>query len=505
MSAVMQETTDASIYKVLSIKDVQPDPNQPRQIFSDESLSELSDSIKSMGVIQPIVIRKDGKQAIIVDGERRYRASKLAKVKTIPTIEHVDSDEDPATTFIKQVAANQHEDLRPMEIAGFLDTLVTRYGKKIGEVHTLLEEHGIKKYSGPAVRNLRRLVNLPDWAKEMINTDQLTASHGKIILQVIDQPELIKYVKDEIDDHFFRGNEIAPTVERLANIVEHAYGAHCPDLNVLGFDQPIFEIETCSGCKTRRTFKPTYGPEKIYCLDQACFDKKQGEAIDQRDEKEAQEQQEKAAKTLAAVEAGEEAPEPEPEPTSDASIAQQKGRVERTQCYLDEWLRGQLVDHLARDNNTLYSILLWCGAGAPGNTHHGYNVSGGLDKPDIDRDKSMKHGINLALKHKIDHAELLLDIVKNALASMDRANLRRLAHHCDIKLEGNFTIDAGYLQIKTKDEIIETTPPQVQMNWTNWKEAKKEKSGELITAIVAFANDYGVPDDLVKYYSEVPA
>ena len=112
MSAVMQENTDANAYQIRALKDVKPDPNQPRKIFDPEKLQELADSIKANGVMQPIVVRIVDGKPIVFDGERRYQASKLAKAKTIPTIVRADPDEDGATILIRQVAANEHEKLK---------------------------------------------------------------------------------------------------------------------------------------------------------------------------------------------------------------------------------------------------------------------------------------------------------------------------------------------------------------------------------------------------------
>ena len=201
----------------------------------------------------------------------------------------------------------------------------------------------------------------------MINAGTITPSHGKILLQADGLEKVYDYLREDIKQELEDYRTI-PTVDELARTVQRGYHKNYREITDLyGFDQPQFDIETCKGCKTCRTFSHKHRPDQIYCLDETCFDKKQADAIEARISQEAKDQEKKAAVTLAAIDTGEESPAPEPEPMSDAAIAQKNGRMERTQQYLDEWLRLQLKEHLVDDEATKYAMLLWLAADVPGN------------------------------------------------------------------------------------------------------------------------------------------
>lgn len=113
---IKNNLTEASIglqIKDLSIERIVPDPMQPRRTFDVMALKELSESIKKHGVLQPITVRKSGKDYIIVMGERRYRASKLAGKKTVPSIVREYENED--VLEIQIIENLQRKDVEPTE------------------------------------------------------------------------------------------------------------------------------------------------------------------------------------------------------------------------------------------------------------------------------------------------------------------------------------------------------------------------------------------------------
>ena len=138
--------------KELLLKDIVPNPHQPRQVFDAAKLAELVESIKLHGVIQPLVVRKHGRKYEIVAGERRWRASKEAKLKTVPVIIR---DYDDATMMEIALVENiQRHDLNPLEEAEGIKRLMTEC--------KLTQEDAAKKVgrSRTAVANLLRLLNL---------------------------------------------------------------------------------------------------------------------------------------------------------------------------------------------------------------------------------------------------------------------------------------------------------------------------------------------------------
>ena len=175
----------------IPIDDIIPNPDQPRKKFDEAALLELSDSIRIHGVIQPIVVTpKDGKYMIIA-GERRYRASKLAKLTTMPAVVRRYSESQ-----IKEIALIenlQREDLNPIEAAMGIKQLMDEYkctqeavAERIGK-------------SRPAVTNYLRLLTLTDPVIELVKQNRLSAGHAKCLVSVTDPDAQLKFAKSASD------------------------------------------------------------------------------------------------------------------------------------------------------------------------------------------------------------------------------------------------------------------------------------------------------------------
>jgi len=160
----------------IDVKDIKPNPNQPRHDFNNKSLDELSNSIKEKGLITPITIRELDKGYEIVAGERRWRASKLAKLKSIPAyVLNINSDaEMMEVALIENI---QREDLNPIEEAEGYAVLNSKYNLSHDDIAKTI---GKKRTT---VSNALRLLNLPPEIRKSIRTRQITAGHGRAILQ----------------------------------------------------------------------------------------------------------------------------------------------------------------------------------------------------------------------------------------------------------------------------------------------------------------------------------
>ena len=160
----------------IDVKDIKPNPNQPRHDFNNKSLGELSNSIKEKGLITPITIRELDKGYEIVAGERRWRASKLAKLKSIPAyVLNINSDaEMMEVALIENI---QREDLNPIEEAEGYAVLNSKYNLSHDDIAKTI---GKKRTT---VSNALRLLNLPPEIRKSIRTRQITAGHGRAILQ----------------------------------------------------------------------------------------------------------------------------------------------------------------------------------------------------------------------------------------------------------------------------------------------------------------------------------
>jgi len=158
---------------------VYPDENQHRKVFSDETLSELADSIRIHGVIQPLLVRKFGSGYQIIAGERRYRASKMAGLTEIPVIvKDFDEKEAQEAALIENL---QREDLNPIDEAMGYAALMQTYN--------LTQEEAAKQIgkSRAAVANSLRLLNLPASAQSLLKQGIISAGHARALLPLKDE------------------------------------------------------------------------------------------------------------------------------------------------------------------------------------------------------------------------------------------------------------------------------------------------------------------------------
>ena len=156
--------------KMIPLEFIKPGPWQPRKIFNKNELESLSNSIKKQGIIQPIILKsnkKDKNQYFIIAGERRWRASQLAKIHEIPAVIRDDIDEDKVAE-ISLVENIQRSDLNPIEEAEGYQSLINNYN---------YTQEDISKAVGKSrsyIANLIRLLSLSDMAKEFLIQKKLT-------------------------------------------------------------------------------------------------------------------------------------------------------------------------------------------------------------------------------------------------------------------------------------------------------------------------------------------
>ena len=173
----------------LEVESIIPNPKQPRTIFDDDALEELADSIATLGLIQPITVRKesDGKY-IIISGERRWRATKLAGKKTIPAyIREADDRELHEMALVENI---QRQDLNAMEIAISLQRLID----ECGVTQEMVAQRVGKKRS--TVANYLRLVQMCPEVQAALKGNLITMGHAKAIAAAPEeaQPSLVKKV-----------------------------------------------------------------------------------------------------------------------------------------------------------------------------------------------------------------------------------------------------------------------------------------------------------------------
>lgn len=173
-----EENDDRDKVRYLKLIDVEPNRNQPRRNFDEESMQELADSIKLYGVIQPIVVNYKENYYEIVAGERRWRAAKMAGLKEIPAIiKNIDERKSKEIALIENV---QREDLNAIEKARGLKVLMEDYNLTQEELAAALG----KSRSG--IANSLRILNLDERIIKLAEDNKLTEGHCKALLAVKD-------------------------------------------------------------------------------------------------------------------------------------------------------------------------------------------------------------------------------------------------------------------------------------------------------------------------------
>lgn len=166
---------------LVKITMVEPNRKQPRKNFDEDTLQELSDSIKQFGLLQPILVQDRKDHYEIIAGERRWRAAKLAGLKEIPVIVRDYSDQE--IMEISLIENIQREDLNPIEEAQAYKRLLTEFNLKQDEVAERVSK------SRTAVTNSIRLLKLSDEVQQMVIDDMISTGHARTLLAVEDKDE----------------------------------------------------------------------------------------------------------------------------------------------------------------------------------------------------------------------------------------------------------------------------------------------------------------------------
>ncbi len=192
---VTGEQGDISSVSEIPIETLKPNPYQPRKDFSEESLKELADSIRQKGILQPILVEaSDGGTYIIVAGERRFRAAKIAGLKKIPVIVKRFSEEEKIE--IALIENIQREDLSPIEEAYAFKRLIDI--SKLSQ-EEIAEKVGKKRST---IANSLRLLKLPEIVRNALNGREISPGHARAILMLDKEHEQLalfrKIIREEL-------------------------------------------------------------------------------------------------------------------------------------------------------------------------------------------------------------------------------------------------------------------------------------------------------------------
>ena len=170
----------------VEIARIRPNPNQPRVQFDEEALDELADSIRERGVLQPILLRPNGEDYLIIAGERRWRAAQRARLHSIPAI--VREIDESTTAELALIENIKRQDLNALEEAEGYRQLIARHGHTQDDIGRLVHK------SRSHIANLLRLLDLPEFVKQSLLQGDISMGHARAVLTADDSEELTREI-----------------------------------------------------------------------------------------------------------------------------------------------------------------------------------------------------------------------------------------------------------------------------------------------------------------------
>ena len=214
----------------IEVSSIFANPNQPRKVFDETALAELSDSIKKHGVIMPIIVNKSGDRYMIIAGERRFRASKLAGLSKVPVI--VKTYNERQIKEISLIENQQREDLNPIEAATAMRSLMEDYGLTQEDLADRIGK------SRPAIANTLRLLSLSQDVIKMVANGNLSAGHARALISVPEKDQYkiaenavkdglsVRDIEKKVKEYF------APPEEKAKKKIKQELSAELKDLIV---------------------------------------------------------------------------------------------------------------------------------------------------------------------------------------------------------------------------------------------------------------------------------
>ena len=245
----VEATTEDNVSRetLLNINLVEPNPNQPRKRFNEDKLQELADSIKVHGIIQPLVVQKENDRYIIIAGERRWRAARIAGVKEVPVvIRDFTEQELYEVALIENI---QRQDLDPIEEANAYSNLIKEHHLTQDEVAERVSKSRV------AITNSLRLLKLDARVQQMVIDELLTGGHARALISVENPDEQFKLANQIFDEKL----NVRQT-EKLVKKILHPK-AETPEAPVSEADEAIYHdleenLKTIIGSKVRINRKP---------------------------------------------------------------------------------------------------------------------------------------------------------------------------------------------------------------------------------------------------------
>ena len=181
------ESVAQNAVQEIALTEIVPNPQQPRQEFAENELNDLAASIKEYGIIQPLIVMKVGDGYQLVAGERRLRAAKIAKLRTVPVV--IRDYDDAALAAVALIENLQREDLNPIEEAAAYYRLRDEFSLTQAQIATKVGR------SRPYITNMMRLLQLPDFVRELLARRELTVGQVRPLLVVEDPDAQVRWAQ----------------------------------------------------------------------------------------------------------------------------------------------------------------------------------------------------------------------------------------------------------------------------------------------------------------------
>lgn len=240
----------------IPLREIEPNPKQPRRVFEDGALADLAESIRQNGVITPITLRKTGETYQIIAGERRWRAARLAGLTEIPALVlEVDEQTAYALAMIENL---QREDLNPIEEAEGYQALMESCG--------MTQEQAAARMgrSRPAIANALRLLALPKKVQKLVEEGSLSAGHARALLALDSPAKMEKAAKLVLE----RQLNVRQTEQLVKNLDREAPEKKTADIYVRQLERDMsattgHKVTIAHGAKKGRLTVEYYGNEDL--------------------------------------------------------------------------------------------------------------------------------------------------------------------------------------------------------------------------------------------------
>lgn len=210
-AAAAESSSSRGGVREIEVARIRANPNQPRVQFDEDALDELADSIRERGVLQPILLRPNGEDFLIVAGERRWRAAQRARLHSIPAI--VREIDESTTAELALIENIQRLDLNPLEEAEGYRQLIQRHG------HTQDDVGRIVHKSRSHIANLLRLLDLPEFVRQSLLKGDISMGHARAVATASDPAEITKEI-------IARGLSVRQAEERARRQRQRPGGGH---------------------------------------------------------------------------------------------------------------------------------------------------------------------------------------------------------------------------------------------------------------------------------------